>query len=116
MASTSNLGPWTAESPTLTDSSQILAEVRLARSQTDAKATVVRMGPRFGLRVDRDTAEHAHSAHVQHRPDVMFLDGPERRPYNVGPFPMVPPKPHCLRASSILLGMPGQFNPCRRCK
>ena len=61
-----------------------LAEVRFARSQTEAKTTIVRMGPRLGLRVSR---EHAEQAHKQHRPDLMFLDGQELRPYKVGPFP-----------------------------
>ena len=61
-----------------------LAEVRLARSQTEVKTTIVRMGPRLGLRVSR---EHAEQVHKQHRPDLMFLDGQELRPYKVGPFP-----------------------------
>lgn len=61
-----------------------LAQVRLARSQTDAKTTVVRMGARFGLRVDKGQAEKVYA---QHRPDLMFLDGHELRPYKVGPFP-----------------------------
>ena len=61
-----------------------LAEVRLARSQTEAKTTIVRMGPRLGLRVDRSRAEQVHQ---QHRPDLMFLDGQELKPYKVGPFP-----------------------------
>ena len=56
-----------------------LAQVRLARSQTEAKTTVVRMGARFGLRVDREQAE---TVHAQHRPDLMFLDGHELRWYN----------------------------------
>ena len=61
-----------------------LAEVRLARSQTEQRATIVRMGTRFGLRVDRDQAEQVH---LQHRPDLMFLAGQALRPYKVGPFP-----------------------------
>ena len=61
-----------------------LAQVRLARSQTEAKTTVVRMGARFGLRVAHEQAE---AVHAQHRPDLMFLDGHELRPYKVGPFP-----------------------------
>lgn len=61
-----------------------LAEVRLARSQTEVKTTIVRMGPRFGLRVDRDKAEQVHQ---QHRPDLLFLDGQQLKPYKVGPFP-----------------------------
>ena len=63
---------------------QTLAQVRLARSQTEAKTTIVRMGNRFGLRVDSRQAEQVH---MQHRPDLMFLDGSELRPYKVGPFP-----------------------------
>ena len=63
---------------------QSLAQVRLARSQTEAKTTIARMGNRFGLRVDRHKAEQVH---VQHRPDLMFLDGHELKPYRVGPFP-----------------------------
>ena len=63
---------------------QNLAQVRLARSQTEAKTTIARMGNRFGLRVDRHQAEQVH---VQHRPDLMFLDGHELKPYKVGPFP-----------------------------
>ena len=61
-----------------------LAEVRLARSQTEQRTAIVRMGPRLGLRVDRDQAEKVH---MQHRPDLMFLAGQTLRPYKVGPFP-----------------------------
>ena len=63
---------------------QSLAQVRLARSQTEARTTIVRMGTRFGLRAEREQAEKVH---LQHRPDLMFLDGQELRPYKVGPFP-----------------------------
>ena len=63
---------------------QTLAQVRLARSQTEAKTTIVRMGNRFGLRVDSRQAEQVH---MQHRSDLVFLDGSELRPYKVGPFP-----------------------------
>ena len=61
-----------------------LAQVRLARSQTEARTTIVRMGQRFGLRADQD---HAEKVHAQHRPDLMFLDGHALRPFKVGPFP-----------------------------
>ena len=61
-----------------------LAEVRLARSQTEARTTIVRVGHRLGLRVDRARSEQVHQ---QHRPDVMFLDGQELKPYKVGLFP-----------------------------
>ena len=61
-----------------------LAEVRLAKSRTEQRTTIVRMGARLGLRVDR---EHAEQVHKQHRPDLMFLAGQELRPYKVGPFP-----------------------------
>ena len=61
-----------------------LAQVRLARSQTEAKTHIVRMGQRYGLRVHH---EHAEQVHHQHRPDLLFLDGQALRPYKVGPFP-----------------------------
>ena len=85
-----------------------LAQVRLARSQTEAKTTVVRMGARFGLRVDREQAE---TVHAQHRPDLMFLDGHELRPYKVGPFPY-----GGIMDSSTLVGMHGQCSPCLKCR
>ena len=59
-----------------------LAQVRLARSQTESRTTIVRMGTRFGLRADKD---HAEQVHLQHRPDLMFLDGQALRPFKVGP-------------------------------
>ena len=61
-----------------------LAQVRLARSQTEPKTHIVRMGARYGLRVDHEQAEQVHQ---QHRPDLLFLNGHELRPYKVGPFP-----------------------------
>ena len=61
-----------------------LAQMRLAKSQTDARTTIVRMGMRYGLRVDKAKAEQVH---LQHRPDLMYLDGQELKPYKVGPFP-----------------------------
>ena len=61
-----------------------LAHVRLARSQTEAKTHIVRMGPRYGLRVSQESAEKVHQ---QRRPDLLFLDGQALRPYKVGPFP-----------------------------
>ena len=53
-----------------------LAQVRLARSQTEPRTTIGRMGPRFGLRADKDHAEQVHlQPAAQTRSDVLGFQG-----------------------------------------
>ena len=60
------------------------AEAQVSNQMNQAPSSLVRSGNRYGLRVMTQDAEKVH---LEHRPDVMYLDGTELRKYRVGPLP-----------------------------
>ena len=60
------------------------AEAQVSNQMNQAPSSLVRSGNRYGLRVMTKDAEKVH---LEHRPDVMYLDGTELRKYRVGPLP-----------------------------
>ena len=73
------------------DSSQVVwlpkknfAEAQVCNQMTKVLSALVRSGNRYGLRVSNGDAEKVH---LEHRPDVTYLDGAELRKYRVGPLP-----------------------------
>lgn len=60
------------------------AEATLINQTTHQKSWLVRSGDRLGLRVKE---EDASDVHMQHRPEVSYLDGTSVMEYKVGPLP-----------------------------
>lgn len=59
-------------------------QARLALQSTQAEASLVRSGARYGIRV---TSENAATVHSQHKPSTPFLDSAKLTAFQVGPFP-----------------------------
>ena len=90
---------------------QNLAQVRLARSQTEAKTTIARMGNRFGLRVDRHQASMCSTGRISYSWTAMNSSRTRSDHSLTGP-----PRNPSPQDSSTPAGMPVQCNRSHRCR